>query len=261
MVSMLPGPTSSAPARPADAPVRSSLNYRLHFDADGEIRDAALDCEADVFLKAYGNTAEQLADEYGPYDEASSFIAVSDDQGEVVAAARLINPSPLGLKTIDDLGRDPWNIDGRRSARAAGLNIDNMWDVATFGVRKGAAGGMLLSAALYHAVIQGGNVNEMDGIVMIMDERARRLFTSIGFYSHPFPGARPGPYLGSPKSTPLWGRRIELVDGQRRSNPEAFRLITQGIGMDGIDLPDREGFRLKSRIPLAAPGWDSSIVA
>jgi hypothetical protein len=235
-----------------------SSDLRLHFNAQGAARKAALDCEAAVFLDHYGNTREELADEYGPYDEASSFIAVIDSDGVAVAAARLINPGPMGLKTINDVGRQPWGVDGRRSARAAGLDLDNTWDVATFGVRRGAQRGMLLSAALYHAVIVGGTVNAMKSIVMIMDERARRLFTSIGFYSYPLPGTKPAAYLGSAKSTPLWGHRESLVDGQRRSNPDAFRLISLGVGLDGISVPPYEDFHLDWR-PMSLSDFDLSM--
>lgn len=235
-----------------------SSDLRLHFNAQGAARKAALDCEAAVFLEHYGNTREELAAEYGLYDEASSFIAVIDNDGIAVAAARLINPGPMGLKTINDVSRAPWGVDGTRSARAAGLDLANTWDVATFGVRREAKRGMLLSAALYHAVIVGGTVNAMKSIIMIMDERARRLFTSIGFYSYPLPGTKPAPYLGSPKSTPLWGHRESLVDGQRRANPDAFRLISQGIGLDGISVPSYEDFHLDWR-PSCVTDFDLGV--
>jgi hypothetical protein len=235
-----------------------SSELRLHFNAQGAARRAAIDCEADVFLDAYGNTRQEIESEYGRYDDASSFIAVIDSDGVALAAARLINPGPAGLKTINDVARPPWCVNGERSARAAGLDLDNTWDVATFGVRRGAKRGLLLSAALYHAVIVGGTVNSMKSIVMIMDERARRLFTSIGFYSYPLPGTRPAPYLGSSRSTPLWGHRESLVDGQRRSNPDAFRLISLGVGLDGISVPPAEDFQLDWR-PALGPDFDLGV--
>ena len=40
----------------------------LHFNATGQLREAARDCEADVFLSAFGNTRDQLAEEYDLYD-------------------------------------------------------------------------------------------------------------------------------------------------------------------------------------------------
>ena len=53
----------------------------LHFNVRGELLEAARECEADVFLQAFGNTRQQLEDEYGPYNDQSVFVAVADDQG------------------------------------------------------------------------------------------------------------------------------------------------------------------------------------
>src|SRR4051794_19204791 len=78
---------------------------RLEFDPKGERRGAAHDCEAEVFLKSFGNTVEQMAEEYGPYEDTSVFVSITDPNGTVVAAARLITPGPIGLKTLNDLAR------------------------------------------------------------------------------------------------------------------------------------------------------------
>src|SRR4029453_7143857 len=37
---------------------------RLLFDVQGELLESARECEAEVFLRWYGNTREQLAEEY-----------------------------------------------------------------------------------------------------------------------------------------------------------------------------------------------------
>ncbi len=45
---------------------------------------------------------------------------------------------------------------------------------------------------------------------------------------------------GSPcptRSTPVWADLREMFDRQRQTNPDAYRLIYQGIGLDGITLP------------------------
>ena len=43
-----------------------------------------------------------------------------------------------GLKTLDDLSREPWRVDGMRPARAAGIDPATTWDIATLGVRSGS---------------------------------------------------------------------------------------------------------------------------
>ncbi len=82
--------------------------FEMHFDPLGDTLAAARDCEAEVFLQAYGNTREELADEYGPYEDASVYMAVTEPGGTAVAACRLILPGPAGLKTLNDVARVAW---------------------------------------------------------------------------------------------------------------------------------------------------------
>lgn len=210
---------------------------RLVFDPTGDELAAAQQCEADVFLETYGNTAEEFDLEYGPYDSATGYMTVLQDDGLAVGAVRFIAPGPAGLKTLNDVSRPPWEIDGVRSARAAGVDISRTWDIATIAVRKGYGRGGLCAAALYHGIIAAAYANDIDFIVMIMDIHARRLLTSLGMQTQALPGATSGEYLGSPDSLPLWGHLHRAMEQQRIESPDAYRLIFQGIGLDGITLP------------------------
>ncbi|HEY5184074.1 MAG TPA: hypothetical protein VIM19_04015 [Actinomycetes bacterium] len=228
----------------------------LRFDVRGSLLDAALECEAAVFLQWYGNTRAQLDDEYGPYADHSTFLALADDDGQVIAACRLITPGPLGLKTLADIGADPWNVDGERAAAAAGLQPATTWDIATVGVRTGlGAEGMLASVALYHGLVKVQRVNRVRHAVSIMDDKVKGLMDALGVYMHPIPGTRSAPYLGSPASTPVYGDCAKMVDGQRRANPDAYRLVGLGIGLDGIEVPGDDAFRLRERdLVIQLPG-------
>ena len=225
---------------------------QMHFDPAGELRAAARDCEADVFFRAYGNTRDDFDEEYGPYEDSSAFIALSEPGGDVVAACRLIVPGEAGLKSLHDIARPPWSVDGNRSARAAGLVPAATLDIATVGVRAGLGGAGLWAVALYHAIVVATRVNNMPYVVMIMDERARRLLTSIGCATQALPGTGPGPYLGSPASMPLWANVPNMMDRQRRENPDGYRLVSQGMGLDGISVPDPSAFVLRDRSPLTS---------
>lgn len=210
---------------------------RLVFDPTGDELAAARACEAQVFLDAYGNTAEQLEAEYGPYEASTGFLAVLEEDGEAAAAARIIGPGPAGLKTLDDVSRPPWEVDGQRSARSAGVDPARTWDVSTIAVRPGSGRGGLCAAALYHGIIYGAYVNDMDYFVMIMDTKVRELVNALDIGTHPLPGTLPGEYLGSPSSAPLWGDLRLGLEHQRQHNPDAYRLIFQGVGLDGISRP------------------------
>jgi hypothetical protein len=226
----------------------------MHFDARGDLLDAARQCEEDVFLQAFGNTRNQLEDEYGPYNDQSVFVAISDDSGHVVGACRLITPGSLGLKTLNDVGREPWGVDGLRAARAAGIDPENAWDVATLGVRRDYRGSrMSVAIALYHAIVVSTRVNEVGTITAILDDQIRHILTAADFIMPPLPGTRTAEYLGSPASTPVYGHCAGMVDGQRRMNPDAYRLMSLGIGLDGISIPEQSAFELRPHLePVAA---------
>ena len=113
-----------------------SATLTLKFNVHGDEQIAARECEADVFLSAFGNTRDQLEEEYGPYEDQSLFLSVTDEHGETLGSCREILPGPAGLKTLNDLARPPWFVDGPRSARAAGVDPTRAWDLATLGVRR-----------------------------------------------------------------------------------------------------------------------------
>lgn len=210
---------------------------RFVFDPVGEELDAALQCEAEVFWQTYGNTPEQFVEEYGPYLADTGFMVVLEEDGTAAAAARFIAPGPQGLKTLNDIGRPPWEVDGLRSARAAGVDVARTWDIATIAVRRGAGRGGLCAAALYNGIVRSAFANDIDYVVMIMDALARRLLTGLGLQTQVLPGTSTGEYLGSASSTPLWTNLHRIFERQRQEDPEAYRLIFQGVGLDGIHGP------------------------
>lgn len=231
----------------------NGLLYRLVFDPQGSELAGALDCESDVFLTTYGNTAAQLRAEYGPYDTQSVFVALLDTHDVALAACRMIMPGPAGLKSINDLARPPWSIDGHRVARAVGIDLTRTWDIATIAVRKDAGPiRPLAAAAMYHGLWTAARANGVLSIVMIMDERARRLLSAATILTEPLPGTGPGNYLGCATSTPLYGHLAKMADAQRRINAEAYRLIARGIGLDGIDVPTFAQFQLERTPALRA---------
>ena len=223
---------------------------RLEFDPAGDVLEASRDCEADVFLQGYGNTRQQLADEYGPYEQDSVFVSLVDDANEVLACVRLLTGKSVTLKTIDDVAGVPWAVDARRSAAAVGIDLERAWDVATMGVRPGLKQHRAtMGFAIYHGLITSIVANEVPAVVAILDERVRRLLTSIGWAMRTLPGTRSAPYLGSASSTPVFANIAQILDQQRRRTPDAYRLITLGIGLDGVTIPDKGHFRLL-RVPV-----------
>ena len=230
----------------------------LHFNPRGDLLDAARACEEDVFLQAFGNTRDQLNEEYGPYNDQSVFVAVADDAGHVVGSCRLITPGPAGLKTLNDVARQPWGVDGLRAARAAQIDLARTWDIATLGVRRDYRGaGLMVSIALYHAIMRATRINEVATATAIMDAHAFQVLADAGYLFSTLPGTAAGPYLGSESSVPVYGHWTGLADAQRRMFPDLYRLITLGVGLDGIAIPDDAEFLLTPRLePIPAPALE-----
>jgi hypothetical protein len=225
----------------------------LTFNPTGELLEATRECEAAVFLRAYGNTREQLTEEYGPYEHATVYLALHDDSGEVVGSCRMIRPSSAGLKTLHDVAAPPWSLDVDRAVRVARIDLDNTWDVATLGCRRGLKGpGRMASAALFHGLVQVVRANHVRTAVMIIDERVRSLLAAAGMTGDTLPGTAPARYFGSAASTPVYRHCDMAFDQQRIRNPDAFRLYTQGVGLDGIRVPGLAGFRLDAPQPVPA---------
>lgn len=160
--------------------------------------------EEQVFGDAFGNTPDQLAEEYGPYDPASRFLLCLDDAGgRAVGAARLIEPSPAGLKTLVDMAAEPWRASPSAVA-AAGLDLRRTWDVATLAVlphaRRGAAS-FALYAALLSTMTEAGALSW----TAIVDSKVLVLLRRAGVSVDPLPGLTPAPYLGSASSVPVFG--------------------------------------------------------
>lgn len=232
----------------------SSRALRLVFDPQGEVLAAARDCEAAVFSQWFGNTREQLTAEYDPYEPNSVFVALADGSSEVAACARFLTSGRGRLKTIDDMQRPPWSVDAPRSAAAAGVDLASTWDVATMGVRPGRHSERVrLAFALYHGIITAVRVNNVSAIVAILDEHVRTLLASVGIIMRPLPGTGPQHYLGSAGSAPVFAQVSGSVQRQRRDFPDAYRLITLGVGLDDVQVPARETFRLAPRVAAAAP--------
>jgi hypothetical protein len=237
-----------------------AVDYVMTFDPQGDLLESARECEADVFSRWYGNTRAQLDEEYRSYEESSVFLTIADRDGVAVAAARLLAPGgSAGLKTLVDIGRPPWSVDGHRSAAAVGLDLSSTWEVATLGTRVGGAAVSRLSFALYHGLIAVQRANRMTSFVAVLDERVRRLLSSVGLTTRALPGTGTAPYLGSPASTPVYTHCAPVLAVQRTRFPDAHRLITLGVGLDGIAIPQPRAFGLRARQPatVGAP-WAAS---
>lgn len=230
---------------------------RLVFDPTDDLLEASRACEAEVFHQWFGQSPAQLHEEFGPYEPSTVFVAVADDRGDVHGTVRLLAPGLARPKTLDHLSGPPWSLDADRSAAAARIDVASSWDVATLGVRaQQAQRRPVISLALYHALIRVARVNDCTAFLAVLAQPVRALLDSVGIVTQPLPGARTAPFDGSPASTPVYAHIAPMLDRQRRELPDAHRLVTLGIGLDGVAVPEQEHFVLRPdrvRQPAGAP--------
>jgi len=207
-----------------------------------------------VFLEAFGNTAEQLAEEYGPYEPSSFFICVLDHLRSLPAGViRVLQPSPAGFKSLKDI-EPVWGEPAETIIERTGLALDTdrTWDIATLAVApeyraKATAG--LVTMGLYQSLSLTAWNSGIEWFVAILDVPVLRI---LRWKFHAvwagYQGIAPRAYLGSAASMPAW---CNVVDAERRlaaTDTELHAILAQGIGLEAalrpVTLPE----------PLALPG-------
>jgi N-acyl-L-homoserine lactone synthetase len=223
-----------------------TADLTLHFDPRGALLQSTLDCEEEVFAERYSWPREDTRAYYAPYDASSTYVAVADPDGRVVAMARYIYPSNVGLATVNEMALE-WHLDdGEELLARTGLDLSRTWDVGSVAVRKDARRyGVMHAAALYHGLLKASAANDVRGFVSLIDERVRRLLGMFGLIVHPIPGTTTAAYGGSKATTPVWANMATFVGDQRRNDPDSYRLVTLGVGLAGVRVPGPEAFKLR----------------
>ena len=141
--------------------------YRLHFDPQGAAARGHARLRERRLRRALRLAPEDTRAFYAPYDASSTYLAVADSTGLVVAMARYIYPSPPGLSTLDELARGA--LGRRRPTRLParpGWTSARTWDLSAASASARAPGGygVLHAAALYHGLIKASAANDVRGL-------------------------------------------------------------------------------------------------
>ena len=174
-------------------------------------RTRARAVEEEVFGRWFDNTGEELAEEYGPYEDASVFFLAHPvgDPDDVVGVSRLIAPGLAGNKTLADVARSPWHADGLELARRAGMDPDRIWDVATVcATPRGQGAGA--APALYAGMFEHLTGQGAGWWTSLIDEVVLKLARNAGLPCQPLPTLSAGPYLGSPATVPVYGAVADI---------------------------------------------------
>jgi hypothetical protein len=214
--------------------------------------------EAEVFDEFFDNDLDKMREEYGPYDEDSTFLTVLDyEQGTPVGVIRIIRPSEKGLKSLNDLVQpgSPWfnegdTLEGRWDE--VGNEPEHTVDISTMAVMPDYRSGHAedgASAALYSTCVQWSLANGYNRWVAIVDKKIHDMMQAWGEPFGHFEGAEWEEYLDSKQSRPI---HTELYSGlekvkafdqqmtkQSGQQMDIHGLYTRGAGLDKeFVLPD-----------------------
>lgn len=181
----------------------------IEVDGQSQFSNIGRHIERVVFEASFGNDADQMTAEYGPYERASTFFLSIDRRATMPSGAlRAIRHSDHGFKTLNDAEQPPFSIrEGAAVRHHAITNLATIWDVGTVAVlpqyRRGEGP---VSVQLYRALYLSARGNGIEHMVSIIDDGP--LDKLRGYLGIPFvalAGSSSGPYLGSEKSHAVYG--------------------------------------------------------
>lgn len=194
--------------------------------------------ERAVFLEAFGNTAELLDVEYGPYEPNSVFICVVDHlRGLPAGVMRVLLPAPEGFKSLNDV-ESTWGEPAEALIERTGLalDLDRTWDIATLAVAaeyRGKAARGLVSMGLYQTLTLAARTCGIDWFVAIFDMPVFRMISwKLRLIFAGYEGIAPMPYLGSAASIPAW---CDVVGAEKRlaaADRDLHAILVEGIGLE-----------------------------
>jgi hypothetical protein len=206
--------------------------------------------ERGVFLEVFGNTPDQLADEYDHYERGSVFITVVDHARRVPCGMmRVLVPSPAGFKSLDDVVAG-WGVSAPELLGRVddAWDLDRTWDFATLAVApeyRGVAALGLVTQALLQTLTMMGEGWGLDRYISILDVPVLRMLQwRIGRPFDAFPGITAREYLGSAASMPVWGSRRAWSEHLAARDPVLHELLFAGRGLEPV---------------VSTPAWDDAV--
>jgi GNAT superfamily N-acetyltransferase len=166
----------------------------------------SLQVAADVFLEAFGNTADLLRAEYAELLPAMTHLVVLDRVTRTAVGSFILQSGPAEeLKTVVDLAREPWCVPTDDALAALGLPrgdrtaVDQLLLAVRPAYRKVGMAQLLMYAGWVLSVQRGISL-----WTAILDEPLRRGMNELTHGALiPIAGAATQPYLGSAASTPI----------------------------------------------------------
>jgi hypothetical protein len=232
-------------------PIQSQTRFGCYRIADSSrYSDIARSVECSVFEEFFGNVPAVMTEAYGGYEAHSMFLLVVDRELQQPAGAlRVIEHSPSGLKTLNDIQGAPLRLPTAKVMNYHHISdLSRCWDVGTLAVLKpyrGQATDHLVSTMLYGLLYRELCRAGIEHLITVLDKHAYRQLTEmLGVPFVPIAGSEPFDYLGSASSRASYVHVPDVksaVDQFMASLPANVRCLLQPYTsrlIDGEGLPD-----------------------
>ena len=196
--------------------------------------------ESVVFDEWFGNSPELLEAEYAAYEASSIFICVIDHRRRLPAGmGRVILPSELGFKTLDDIpGRWGAPLSDVLDRTERDWDLGQIWDFATIAVMpeyRGKSTDGLIMVSMLQTGSQGLIMTGGRFMICVLDVNVWRYFNAT-FHDafEPYPGIDPIAYLDSPASIPTFVDFDWYSPHLLDRDPATHRMLLADAGIDPV---------------------------
>lgn len=203
------------------------------FEVDGQdpLSNIGRHIERVRFEKAFGNTADDMAREYGLYEHASTFFISVDRENEAPAGVlRVVRNSGVGLKTINDVKGPPLNLSKEHIMDYHNIEtLDDCWDIGTVATTPGQPSATA-SIQVYRAMYLAAERDGIKHFISVIDAKAlSQLSGYLGIPFQPLVDTPPFEYLGSYHSQAVYGYVSELFERANDKRATARDSIARAI--------------------------------
>lgn len=191
--------------------------YRL--EGTDELSNLGRHIERQVFEEKFNNTDDIMKRLYGPYESASDFFVVMDQNlCRPIGALRATKNSPAGLLTLHEAKKYA-GISTEDFMKAYGLkSLDTVRDIGTIAIPKEyrSQNEHHVVAMIYRGAHLRGAYEGVTHYVALIDRDLLRTMTMVGFPFDSIMGSKPFEYEGSPDTTLVCGRPEEFFPSVAR---------------------------------------------
>ena len=220
----------------------------LQLDGESPCANVARSLEHRIFSKYFGNSIDEMAQEYAPYESSSKFFLVVDkNQLDPAGVMRLILPSENGLKSVNDvpsskcqtlLGKPVTAMDSNQIYRSIGIDESRTVDIATLAAApehgEKQTGSPVVLASLMRALERYTKSHGYDDLVAIIDSYPMSKLLGAGLpVDNPNGIEMPFTYLGAKNNSFMHLYVHDVNPVTYSNNPDIFSYIFGDMNLLG----------------------------